>query len=423
MVTATICTIGDEILIGQIVDTNSSKISTALNSIGVKVVSMVSTSDTEADIINTVENALKTSNVVVITGGLGPTKDDITKKTLGKLTGATADVENQEQLEIITRILSARGMVPLSPLNRGQAMVPNSCKVIPNQFGTAPCMEFELPEEKYGHKAVMYSLPGVPFEAEAAIPKVLESIQGHFSLDKIFHKTICTFGIPESTLAQQIEEWEDNLPDNLHLAYLPNPILGVRLRLSIYGVDEQTGLQELAENETKLREMLGDAIYGEGTDSMQKVIGKTLKDRGMTVGVAESCTGGFLASLFTQLPGASEYFYGGVVSYDNSVKMNVLGVSKEVLDTYGAVSQECAEQMAAGARRVLGTDYAIATTGIAGPDGGTAEKPAGTVWIAVATPEGITSKKFTFNSTRRNINIERFAANALNMLRIQLLKQ
>ena len=423
MVTATICTIGDEILIGQIVDTNSSKISTALNSIGVKVVSMVSTSDTEADIIITVENALQTSNVVVITGGLGPTKDDITKKTLGKLTGATADVENQEQLEIITRILSARGMVPLSPLNRGQAMVPNSCKVIPNQFGTAPCMEFELPEEKYGHKAVMYSLPGVPFEAEAAIPKVLESIQGHFSLDKIFHKTICTFGIPESTLAQQIEEWEDNLPDNLHLAYLPNPILGVRLRLSIYGVDEQTGLQELAENETKLREMLGDAIYGEGTDSMQKVIGKTLKERGMTVGVAESCTGGFLASLFTQLPGASEYFYGGIVSYDNSVKMNVLGVSKEVLDTYGAVSRECAEQMAAGARRVLGTDYAIATTGIAGPDGGTAEKPAGTVWIAVATPEGITSKKFTFNSTRRNINIERFAANALNMLRIQLLKQ
>ena len=423
MVTATICTIGDEILIGQIVDTNSSKISTALNSIGVKVVSMVSTSDTEADIINTIENALKTSNVVVITGGLGPTKDDITKKTLGKLTGATADVENQEQLEIITRILSARGMVPLSPLNRGQAMVPNSCKVIPNQFGTAPCMEFELPEEKYGHKAVMYSLPGVPFEAEAAIPKVLESIQGHFSLDKIFHKTICTFGIPESTLAQQIEEWEDNLPDNLHLAYLPNPILGVRLRLSIYGVDEQTGLQELAENETKLRVMLGDAIYGEGTDSMQKVIGKTLKERGMTVGVAESCTGGFLASLFTQLPGASEYFYGGVISYDNSVKMNVLGVSKEVLDTYGAVSRECAEQMAAGARRVLGTDYAIATTGIAGPDGGTAEKPAGTVWIAVATPEGITSKKFTFNSTRRNINIERFAANALNMLRIQLLKK
>ena len=422
MVTATICTIGDEILIGQIVDTNSSRISTALNSIGVKVVSMVSTSDTEADIINTVEKALKTSNVVVITGGLGPTKDDITKKTLGKLTGATADVENQEQLEIITRILSARGMVPLSPLNRGQAMVPNSCKVIPNQFGTAPCMEFEIPEEKYGHKAVMYSLPGVPFEAEAAIPKVLESIQGHFSLDKIFHKTICTFGIPESTLAQQIEEWEDNLPDNLHLAYLPNPILGVRLRLSIYGVDEATGLQELAENEAKLREMLGDAIYGEGTDSMQKVIGKTLKERGMTVGVAESCTGGFLASLFTSQPGASEYFYGGVVSYDNSVKMNVLWVEKGVLDTYGAVSQECAEQMAAGARKVLGTDYAIATTGVAGPDGGTPEKPAGTVWIAVAAPEGVTSKKFTFNSTRRNINIERFAANALNMLRIQLLK-
>ena len=423
MVTATICTIGDEILIGQIVDTNSSKISTALNSIGVKVVSMVSTSDTEEDIINTVETALKTSNVVVITGGLGPTKDDITKKTLGKLTGATADVENQEQLEIITRILSARGMVPLSALNRAQASVPNSCKVIPNEFGTAPCMEFDIPESRYGHRALMFSLPGVPFEAEAAIPKVLESIQAHFSLDKIFHKTICTFGIPESTLAQQIEEWEDNLPENLHLAYLPNPVLGVRLRLSIYGVDEETGNAELAENEAKLRQMLGDAIYGEGTDSLQKVIGNTLKERGMTVGVAESCTGGFLASLFTSQPGASEYFHGGIISYDNSVKMNVLGVEKEVLDNCGAVSRECAEQMAAGARRVLGTDCAIATTGIAGPDGGTPEKPAGTVWVAVATPEGIESKKFSFNSTRRNINIERFASNALNMLRLQLIKK
>ena len=423
MVTATICTIGDEILIGQIVDTNSSKISTALNSIGVKVVSMVSTSDTEEDIINTVETALKTSNVVVITGGLGPTKDDITKKTLGKLTGATADVENREQLEIITRILSARGMVPLSALNRAQASVPNSCKVIPNEFGTAPCMEFDIPESRYGHRALMFSLPGVPFEAEAAIPKVLESIQAHFSLDKIFHKTICTFGIPESTLAQQIEEWEDNLPENLHLAYLPNPVLGVRLRLSIYGVDEETGKAELTENEAKLRQMLGDAIYGEGTDSLQKVIGNTLKERGMTVGVAESCTGGFLASLFTSQPGASEYFHGGIISYDNSVKMNVLGVEKEVLDNCGAVSRECAEQMAAGARRVLGTDCAIATTGIAGPDGGTPEKPAGTVWVAVATPEGIESKKFSFNSTRRNINIERFASNALNMLRLQLIKK
>ena len=422
MVTATICTIGDEILIGQIVDTNSSKISTALNSIGVKVISMVSTSDTEQDITNTVERALKSSNIVVITGGLGPTKDDITKKTLGTLTGATGYVENQEQLEIITRILSARGMVPLSDLNRGQASVPNTCKVIPNEIGTAPCMEFEIAEKKYGHKTVIYSLPGVPFEAEAAIPKVLDSIKSHFQLQKIFHKTICTFGIPESTLAQQIEDWEDNLPDNLHLAYLPSPLLGVRLRLSIYGVDEQTGKLELSENETKLKQMLGNAVYGEGETSLQETIGKTLKAKGMTVGVAESCTGGFLASLFTSLPGASEYFYGGVVSYDNSVKMNILGVSKEVLDTCGAVSQECAEQMAAGAQKVLGTDYAIATTGIAGPSGGTAEKPVGTIWIAVATPEGITSKKFAFNSTRRNINIERFAANALNMLRLQLIK-
>ena len=200
--------------------------------------------------------------------------------------------------------------------------------------------------------------------------------------------------------------------------------MGVRLRLSIYGVDEETGKAELAENEAKLRQMLGDAIYGEGTDALQKVIGNTLKERGMTVGVAESCTGGFLASLFTSQPGASEYFHGGIISYDNSVKMNVLGVEKEVLDNYGAVSRECAEQMAAGARKALGTDYAIATTGIAGPDGGTPEKPAGTVWVAVALPDGSTlSTRFCFNSTRRNINIERFASNALNFLRLQLIKQ
>lgn len=424
MVTATICTIGDEILIGQIVDTNSSKISTALNSIGVKVVSMVSTSDTERDIINTVETALKTSNIVVITGGLGPTKDDITKKTLGTLTGATAYVENQEQLEIITRILSARGMVPLSTLNKAQALVPNSCKVIPNEIGTAPCMEFDIPEEKYGHKSVIYSLPGVPFEAEAAIPKVLASIQEHFSLEKIFHKTICTFGIPESTLAQQIEQWEDNLPSNIHLAYLPNPLLGVRLRLSIYGVDEHSGIQELAENQASLEKIIGNAIYGEGTDSLQKVIGNMLKEKGQTIGVAESCTGGFLASLFTSQPGSSAYFYGGIISYDNSVKINALGVDPAVIEKYGAVSRECAEQMASGARKVLGTDYAIATTGIAGPDGGTPEKPAGTVWVAVALPCGkVESTKFCFNSTRRNINIERFASNALNFFRLQLIKQ
>lgn len=420
MITATICTIGDEILIGQIIDTNSSKISTALNSIGVKVISMVSTSDTEEDIINTVESALKTSNIVVITGGLGPTKDDITKKTLGKLTGATGYVEDKDQLAIITRILAIRG-ISLSDINRAQASIPNSCKIILNEFGTAPCMEFEIPEQRYGHRALMFSLPGVPFEAEAAIPKVLKSIQEHFSLEKIFHKTICTFGIPESTLAQQIENWEDNLPDNLHLAYLPNPVLGVRLRLSIYGVDEATGLQELAESEAQLRQMLGNAIYGEGTDSLQAAIGRILKERGETISVAESCTGGFLASLFTSQPGSSAYFYGGVVSYDNSVKINTLGVNEATIANFGAVSKECAEQMAAGARRIMGTTYSIATTGIAGPDGGTPDKPVGTVWVAIATPEGVMSKRFNFNGTRRNINIERFASNALNFLRLNII--
>ena len=189
-------------------------------------------------------------------------------------------------------------------------------------------------------------------------------------------------------------------------------------------MDEKTGLQELAENQASLEKIIGNAIYGEGTDSLQKVIGNMLKEKGETIGVAESCTGGFLASLFTSQPGSSAYFYGGIISYDNSVKINALGVDPAVIEKYGAVSQECAEQMAAGARKALGTDYAIATTGIAGPDGGTPEKPAGTVWVAVALPDGSTlSTRFCFNSTRRNINIERFASNALNFLRLQLIKQ
>lgn len=418
MVTASICTIGDEILIGQIVDTNSSKIATALNSIGVQVHSMVSTSDRENDIISTIESCLKETDIVVITGGLGPTKDDITKKTLGKLTGATHFVENKEQLDIIKAYLTTRG-VELSDINIAQASVPNSCKVIINNCGTAPCMEFPISEEKYGHKAVIYSLPGVPFEAEAAIPKVIKSIKEHYKLESIMHKTMCTFGIAESTLSKIIEEWEDNLPQNIHLAYLPNTLLGVRLRLSIYGVDENEGERALNEQITKLKPLIGEAIYGEGTDSLEKVILEKLAQNGETLSVAESCTGGMLSHLITAVPGASKVFYGGIISYDNSVKENVLGVEKNVLEEYGAVSKECVEQMAIGARKALNTTYAIATSGIAGPSGGTPDKPVGTVWIGFASKDKVCSIKYSFKGSRA-VNIQRFASNALNFCRLNI---
>lgn len=419
MTTASICTIGDEILIGQIIDTNSSKIASALNAAGVKVNEMISVSDNGIEILNGLEHCLRTSHVVVVTGGLGPTKDDITKKTLADLTGAVKYYESAEQLEVIRRVLTVRG-IEMSDINLAQASVPETCKVIVNECGTAPCMQFEFPENKYGHKCLLFSLPGVPFEAEAAIPKVIAAIKENYPLENIFHKTLCTFGIPESTLAKRIEEWEDHLPENLHLAYLPNPILGVRLRLSIYGIGEEEGKQELDRYTETLRPLLGNALYGQEEDSLQSVIGNILKNSGKTVAVAESCTGGMLASLFTSVAGSSAYFYGGVISYDNSVKTGVLKVKKETLDRYGAVSRECVEEMAAGVRNLMKTDYAIATSGIAGPGGGTADKPVGTVWVAAASGERVVTEKFSFSGSRK-LNIERFTSHAMNLLRTQIL--
>ena len=418
MVTASICTIGDEILIGQIVDTNSAKIATALNAIGVKVEELVSTSDSGEAIVDTLERCLHNTDIVIVTGGLGPTKDDITKSTLAKLTGAGGFVENKEQYRIIEQLLTARG-VEMSDINKAQALVPDSCTVIINECGTAPCMQFEI--ERNGSKRLLFSLPGVPFEAEAAIPKVLKAIKSHFELNTIFHRTICTFGIPESTLSKLIEPWEDNLPNNVHLAYLPNPILGVRLRLSIYGVEKELGEKILQEETVKLRAIIGNAIYGEGEDSLQAAIGRLLKRENETISTAESCTGGMIASLITSIPGASEYFYGGVVSYDNSVKINTLKVNTNTILQHGAVSKECVEEMALGVRSLMRTTYSIATSGIAGPDGGSEEKPVGTVWVAVAGEGFVESKQFRFKGSRK-LNIDRFSSNALNFMRCEIEK-
>lgn len=424
MLTAAICTIGDEILIGQIVDTNSSHISRALNSIGVKVRYMNSFGDERSEIISNLDQALSQNDIVIVTGGLGPTKDDITKSALAELYGSTGFYQNEAQFEIVKRIVTRRG-IELSDLNRAQASVPQGSIVIPNQLGTAPCIVFRFPEERYPHRPTLYSLPGVPFEAIGLLPDVISDIKSHYQLADIHHKTLVTFGIPESTLAKQIEPWEDALPEDIKLAYLPNPIVGVRLRLSTYGGVKDEEIRRIDTEFEKLREMLGDAIYGEGEDTLQIVIGKHLKNKGMTLSAAESCTGGKIASLLTSVAGASQYFYGSVTSYDNSIKENILGVPHEIIAQHGAVSQECVEAMAKGVNRIMNTDFAVATSGIAGPGGGTPEKPVGTAWLAVAYRdrksgrEEVISKKVAFNSSRE-VNIDRFASNALNLLRLYL---
>ena len=414
MTGASICTIGDEILIGQITDTNSAHISRALNSLGIKVSKMVSIGDDHNLIVESLKKELQENEIVITTGGLGPTKDDITKKALAELSESTSYKTDQRQLEIVHRILSARGLDILD-INMAQADVPENCEVIPNRLGTAPVMIFRFPEERFGHKATLYSLPGVPFEAIGALDDILNDIKEHYFLSDIYHRTVMTYGIAESALAEMIADWEDNLPADMHLAYLPNALTGVRLRLSIYG-----GMREdqeaRIENELKgLHAILGDIIYSDKDDTLESAIGEILKATGKTLSTAESCTGGMISSLITSVPGSSEYFLGSVTSYANSVKENVLGVPSKIIEEYGAVSSECVSAMAEGVRRLTGSDYSVATSGIAGPGGGSDQKPVGTVWIGVSSHMGTETFSLRFNSDRKR-NIERFSSSALHIL-------
>lgn len=413
MKTASICTIGDEILIGQIVDTNSSHIARELNSIGIKVAYMTSIGDDHGKIISELSQRIEETDIVIITGGLGPTKDDITKAALAELSGSKSYVENKEQLEIVERILTARG-IPMLDINRAQASVPDTCTVIPNELGTAPCMAFH----NLGPKGAtsLYSLPGVPFEALGLLPLVVDDIKKRFSIEKITHRTIVTFGIAESALAKKIENWENSLPDNVKLAYLPNTLVGVRLRLTQYG-----GEADFEPLVASLKQIIGDAIYGEGEDTLPSVIGDRLRAKGKTMSAAESCTGGMISKLMTSIAGCSDYYKGSVTSYANDVKVNILGVPAETIAKYGAVSEECVRAMAEGVLHRLDTDYSVATSGIAGPGGATPGKPVGMAWLAASrknddgTLETV-SKMVQFASNRAT-NIERFAANALNLLR------
>ena len=414
MTTASICTIGDEILIGQIVDTNSSYISRELNAIGIRVTRMVSIGDDHDTIINSLSEELTRNDIVITTGGLGPTKDDITKAALAELSGSKEYVEHPGQKEMVFKILHSRGLEVLD-INMQQAMVPDSCEVIVNRLGTAPVMVFRFDEETFGHKATLYSLPGVPHEALGAVGDVVSDIKSHNRLTNITHKNIMVYGIAESALSKKIEPWEDALPSDMHLAYLPNQLTGVRLRLSVYGGENSSNVSRIDSEFCKVKELLGDLVYADEDSSLQAAVGKLLKHNGMTLSAAESCTGGEISHLITTVPGASEYYLGSVVSYSPSVKCNVLGVAQETITACGIVSSSVASEMAEGVRRLTGSTYSVATTGWADSYGDEHE-PAGTVWVAVSGPSGTIASRFNFRNDRQR-NIERFAASALNELR------
>ena len=380
MIKATIITIGDEILIGQIVDTNSASISKHLNTAGITVEEKLSIGDEANQIEQTLQRVLLSSQVVVITGGLGPTKDDITKHTLARIFNSSMH-EDERVCEHVRTLLERRG-ITFNELNRGQAMVPDCCTVLFNAYGTAPGMWFETESG-----AVVISLPGVPFEMEHLMEdEVMPRLKAHFSLHANVHRTMITAGLPESMLAERIEKWEDALPRWMKLAYLPAPNI-VRLRLSAYDREDGQAAREAINAEfDKLHNIIPGHIVGFEGATMQSLIHEVMRERGLTLATAESCTGGTIASLFTAMAGASAYFLGGVVAYANEVKRDVLGVNYDDIMTHGAVSETVARQMAEGVRRTTGADYAIATTGIAGPTGGSEAKPVGTVWMAVATP-------------------------------------
>lgn len=408
-----IITIGDELLIGQVIDTNSAWMATEFNKVGIDVVQITSISDREEHLVEALDDAAKRADIVIMTGGLGPTKDDRTKKVLANYFDSPL-VLHEPTLVHVTTFFEKRGL-PVNQLNKDQALVPDCCRVLPNPVGTAPGMWFKKGNVIYA------SLPGVPFEMkrlikEQVIPRLIQKN----ALESIYHKTVLTTGIPESILAEKLEPWEDNLPENVKLAYLPSPLM-VRLRLSVKG-GEQWKNQELIDGEIeKLKAYIPDAIFGYDNETMAGNIGRMLVKAGKTLATAESCTGGNVARLITSMPGSSEWFQGSVVAYSNEIKNKILRVSSKDLEKFGAVSESVVEQMAQNICQLFDTDYAIAISGIAGPDGGTDEKPVGTTWIAVAGPKGVKAQLFCFAHDRER-NVMRASQKALDMLRLMIIK-
>lgn len=403
---AEIVTIGDEILIGQIVDTNSAWMAEQLNIVGVNVAQITSISDNREQILDTLKQAATHADVVLITGGLGPTRDDITKQTLCEYFD-TRLVLNEDALKNIERIFVSRGYA-LTPVNRAQAELPEACDPLINAQGTASGMWFERDGKIY------VSMPGVPFEMKGLMNDFVIPRLAAINNKVVLHRTILTQGVGESFLAEKISDWEDSLPAHIKLAYLPQPGI-VRLRLSGRGKDRKLLQHELDESMDALYTIIPDYIFGEGTDTLEGLCGNLLRNQKLTLSTAESCTGGYIAHLITSIAGSSDYYKGSVVSYANEVKEQVLGVSSESLKNDGAVSEEVVIQMAQGAKKLLNTDCVLAVSGIAGPDGGSSEKPVGTIWICLITPHETKTRKFLFGD-QRDRNIRRTALAALAML-------
>lgn len=409
-----IITIGDELLIGQVIDTNSAWIARSLNDIGAQVSRVVTIPDQADAIEQAISQATARASIVITTGGLGPTKDDITKRSIAHLMDVPLERHTPTYLHV--ERLTTRLGLPFNELNQAQALVPHGCQVLPNDIGTAPGMMFDT-----AGGGILVALPGVPFEMKKIITDhLIPLIKTRFELRSVVHRTMMTFGLAESEMARQIAPWEDSLPGDLHLAYLPNP-RGLRLRLSAYDVQHDAALREIDSRFNTLRSIIGPYMLGYEPASVESSLASLLVTLGRSVAVAESCTGGVISARLTALEGASAYYLGGVTSYSNAAKTAILGVNEHDIATHGAVSQTVAEQMADGARRRFGADYAIATTGIAGPTGGSEAKPVGTVCMAIAYDGGTQSRVMHFGELRQQ-NIERAAAHAIDMLRRHILE-
>ncbi|MCD7970628.1 MAG: competence/damage-inducible protein A [Alistipes sp.] len=408
---ASIITVGDEILIGQVVDTNSAFIARQLSDHGWDITGIYTTGDEPERMRSALDMAMAGSDVVIMTGGLGPTRDDITKKVLAGYFGMGLR-EDENTLNDILEMLRSRH-IPLNDLNRSQAMVPDGCTVLRNLHGTAPGMWFDRDGK------VVVSLPGVPFEMESLLrTEVLPRLDKKFGAGAAVHRTVHTAGIAESVLAERISGWEENLPAGLKLAYLPSTG-GVRLRLSSYDLPPDTAAQLIDSNISELRNLVGPYWLGGEEADPAAAIAKLLQSQKRTLAVAESCTGGRIAHVITLNPGSSAHFLGGVVAYSPGVKISVLGVPQETITQYGVVSRQTAQAMAEGVRKLMKSDYAISTTGIAGPQGSENAEPVGTVWIGIAHPGGSYARKVRFGKLR-GPNIERASNTALNLLRLLL---
>ncbi|MGQ3014449.1 MAG: competence/damage-inducible protein A [Flavobacteriales bacterium] len=410
MISADIITIGDEILIGQITDTNSAYIARELNAAGIRIRRKYSIGDQKEAITGALDESIGQVDAILFTGGLGPTNDDITKHTLNAYFGSRL-VRNQETFDMLAAWFAARNRT-FEPVNQGQADVPEVCTVMLNKLGTAPGMIFE----KDGTH--IFCMPGVPYEMEGLMQSgVLPFLKQKYALPPLAHHTVLTVGIPESTLMMQIKDWEDALPAGVKLAYLPS-YGAVKLRLTAW-VPGTFSEVELAEIARPLYDLLGDAIYGTGDRTMEEIVFALLKEKKLRVSFAESCTGGFLAHRLTSMAGSSMVFNGSVVTYSYEAKTQELQVPSEILMQHGAVSEQVVMQMAEAVKTKFDAEYGVATSGIAGPDGGTPDKPVGTVWIAVSGPQGTKARRFLFTNNRER-NIRLTCLHAYNMLRRML---